>query len=115
MQRVRLELSDYTTCGSRWVMAGGLRTGRTAEDDTSRQDGEWSLQSTDPPEQARAARPDGWHDDSASTFLDTGAMYRTVALAAIRQQIPWHDQQTLAALASELDLEVTDNRVLSER
>ena len=45
-------------------------------------------------------------------FLDTGAMYRAVALAANRLQIPWTEAESLGALARDLDIEVTDDRVL---
>ena len=38
------------------------------------------------------------------TFLDTGALYRTVALMAKRQGIPWEDGLRLGKLASELDI-----------
>ena len=36
-------------------------------------------------------------------YLDTGAMYRTVALAAIRNAIPLDQAEALAALASKMD------------
>lgn len=45
-------------------------------------------------------------------FLDTGAMYRAVALAAKRQQIDWTDPAAMAALARELSIELVDERVL---
>ncbi len=38
------------------------------------------------------------------TFLDTGALYRTVALMAKRQGIPWDDGLRLGKLAGELDI-----------
>ena len=38
------------------------------------------------------------------TFLDTGALYRTVALMAKRQEIPWEDGLRLGKLAGELDI-----------
>lgn len=44
-------------------------------------------------------------------FLDTGAMYRAVALAAIQRKLGWDDPQQLVALATQLTLEVTENRV----
>ena len=44
-------------------------------------------------------------------FLDTGAMYRTVTLAALRQQIDWHDTGALAKIAAKLNIELTDHRV----
>ena len=36
-------------------------------------------------------------------LLDTGALYRTVALAARRAEIPWSDEAKVAALAAELE------------
>ncbi len=45
-------------------------------------------------------------------FLDTGAMYRAVALAAKRRQIDWTDPAALAALARELSIELAGERVL---
>lgn len=45
-------------------------------------------------------------------FLDTGAMYRAVALAALRSQIPWHDQPRIADLAARLPLAFRGERVL---
>jgi cytidylate kinase len=44
-------------------------------------------------------------------FLDTGAMYRAVALAGQRRHVVWGDEDELAAVAGELDLELTDDRV----
>jgi len=38
------------------------------------------------------------------TFLDTGALYRTVALIAQRKQIPWDDGAALGALTKELEI-----------
>ncbi len=45
-------------------------------------------------------------------FLDTGAMYRAVTLQAQRQQIQWNDDQGLARIAAELQIELTDEHVL---
>jgi cytidylate kinase len=45
-------------------------------------------------------------------FLDTGAMYRAVALAGLRQNIVWGDEARLAQVAENLTLELTDDRVL---
>jgi cytidylate kinase len=45
-------------------------------------------------------------------FLDTGAMYRAVALAALRHSHDWNQPQALAELARELSIEVGDQRVL---
>ena len=39
-------------------------------------------------------------------FLDTGAMYRAVALAAIRRRHNWEDQDGLAALVKKLRIEL---------
>ncbi len=44
-------------------------------------------------------------------FLDTGAMYRCVALAAIRRSLGWDDASALAELAESLQIEVGDDRV----
>ncbi len=55
---------------------------------------------------ARAlARRLGFH------FLDTGAMYRAVALAAMQRGINWDDSRALSDLVKSLDLEVSDDRV----
>lgn len=45
-------------------------------------------------------------------FLDTGAMYRAVALAAMRRNIPWDDDQRLADLVDQIDIDVSESRVL---
>jgi cytidylate kinase/pantoate ligase/cytidylate kinase len=45
-------------------------------------------------------------------FLDTGAMYRAVALAAIERGLPWDDRQALVALAWTMRLEVSEDSVL---
>lgn len=45
-------------------------------------------------------------------FLDTGAMYRAVALAALRRGHDWNQPEALAELARELKIEVGDDRVL---
>lgn len=44
-------------------------------------------------------------------FLDTGAMYRTVALAALERDIPLNDQPAVADLAARLSMELDDDRV----
>src|SRR5262245_45475182 len=44
-------------------------------------------------------------------FLDTGAMYRAVVLAAIHRRANWNDEAALAALAEGLVLEMTDDAV----
>jgi cytidylate kinase len=40
-------------------------------------------------------------------LLDTGALYRTVALLAQRQTVEWSDEAALAAIAAGLDVEFT--------
>jgi cytidylate kinase len=45
-------------------------------------------------------------------FLDTGAMYRAVALAGKRQGVDWSQPEQLARVAASLTLEITDNSVL---
>jgi len=45
-------------------------------------------------------------------FLDTGAMYRAVALAALRAGLDLHDQDALARLLAGLRLELPPGRVL---
>ena len=45
-------------------------------------------------------------------FLDTGAMYRAVALAALRRGLDWKNSEALAALARGLRMEVDERRVL---
>jgi cytidylate kinase len=47
-------------------------------------------------------------------FLDTGAMYRAVALAALRRGHDWNDPPALAALAARLRIELRGDRVLLE-
>jgi cytidylate kinase len=44
-------------------------------------------------------------------FLDTGAMYRAVALAASQRGLDWNDPPKLAELARRLDLHVTEDSV----
>ena len=44
-------------------------------------------------------------------FLDTGAMYRAVTLAAVRNQGPWDDPLGLAVLARNCRLEIADRLV----
>lgn len=43
----------------------------------------------------------GWH------YLDSGALYRLVALAALRRHLDFRDAAALAALAANLDVRVT--------
>ncbi|RMF37312.1 MAG: (d)CMP kinase [Planctomycetota bacterium] len=45
-------------------------------------------------------------------FLDTGAMYRCVTLAALRAGIPLEDSQRVAELAEGLQIELDGDRVL---
>jgi cytidylate kinase len=45
-------------------------------------------------------------------FLDTGAMYRAVALAAVKRGLPWNESAALAQLAGQVKLNVTEDRVL---
>ncbi|MFO7904279.1 MAG: (d)CMP kinase [Planctomycetota bacterium] len=45
-------------------------------------------------------------------FLDTGAMYRAVALAVIRQGVDWSNTAAVAQLASQLPLAFDNDRVL---
>lgn len=45
-------------------------------------------------------------------FLDTGAMYRAVALAGLRRGLDWDMPQDLAHLAAKLDLKVAGDRIL---
>jgi cytidylate kinase len=59
------------------------------------------------------ARRLGWH------FLDSGALYRLTALAAIRHQLPLDDESAMAAIAATLDVqfladEAGDVRVVLE-
>jgi CMP/dCMP kinase len=45
-------------------------------------------------------------------FLDTGAMYRAVALAGRRHGLDWDMPEDLATLARKIDLKVVDDRIL---
>jgi len=45
-------------------------------------------------------------------FLDTGAMYRAVALAGDREGIDWHDPDQLAGVAEAVNIELTEDHVL---
>jgi cytidylate kinase len=44
-------------------------------------------------------------------FLDTGAMYRAVAMAAIDHGLDWSDPKKLVELARQIRLEVSETRV----
>jgi cytidylate kinase len=45
-------------------------------------------------------------------FLDTGAMYRAVALAALRRGLDWNDPAALADLCDRISIEVRGDRIL---
>jgi CMP/dCMP kinase len=45
-------------------------------------------------------------------FLDTGAMYRAVALAALRRGLDWDAPDDLARLAQKLDIRTLGERIL---
>jgi len=45
-------------------------------------------------------------------FLDTGAMYRAVALAALQRQLPWNEPQALVDLVSRLTIELLPDQVI---
>lgn len=45
-------------------------------------------------------------------FLDTGAMYRAVALAGLRQGLDWDVPDELARLARKIDLRIEGDRIL---
>jgi CMP/dCMP kinase len=45
-------------------------------------------------------------------FLDTGAMYRVVALAGLRRGIDWADAEAVAQLARSVDIRFDDPRIL---
>lgn len=45
-------------------------------------------------------------------FLDTGAMYRAAALAALRQRVDWNDEQAVADVVKQARFEFTPDRVL---
>jgi cytidylate kinase len=51
-------------------------------------------------------------DELGITYLDSGAMYRCVALAALEAGVDLDEGEALAALASELDMELDGRRVL---
>ncbi len=44
-------------------------------------------------------------------FLDTGALYRAVALAVLEADIPWQQSQQVAQLAESLEIRLQDNRI----
>ena len=45
-------------------------------------------------------------------FLDTGAMYRAVALAALRQGLDWNDPAAWAELCDRFSIELRGDRIL---
>ena len=45
-------------------------------------------------------------------YLDTGAMYRAVAWAGLRQQIDWHDEASVQQLADNTSIDWTEDRIL---
>ncbi len=45
-------------------------------------------------------------------FLDTGAMYRAVALAALRRGLDWNDPAALAELCNRTSIELRGDRIL---
>ena len=45
-------------------------------------------------------------------FLDTGAMYRSVAWLALESQVSWDDADQIVSLVSPLDLVLDGNRVI---
>ena len=45
-------------------------------------------------------------------FLDTGAMYRAAALAALRRGVDWNDPAAVAVAANAAQIDVTADRVL---
>lgn len=45
-------------------------------------------------------------------FLNTGAMYRAVALAALRAGADWQDEAAIADLAARQQIDLVDDRVL---
>ena len=44
-------------------------------------------------------------------FLDTGAMYRAVAWAAVDRGLDWGDPQRLVELARQIDIQLTEDKV----
>ncbi|ABE49196.1 (d)CMP kinase [Methylobacillus flagellatus] len=53
----------------------------------------------------RVAKALGYH------YLDSGAIYRIAALAALRRGISWQDEAALAKLAQELDICFLDDEI----
>jgi 3-phosphoshikimate 1-carboxyvinyltransferase len=55
---------------------------------------------------ARVAETLGWH------YLDSGALYRLVALAALREEVSFDDESALEPLARALDVRFESGRIL---
>jgi len=47
-------------------------------------------------------------------YLDSGALYRLVALAALRAQVPWSDESRVAELAAKLDARFEQGNIFLE-
>lgn len=47
-------------------------------------------------------------------YLDSGALYRAVALAARNREVSWDDEETLASLAAALNLDFRDGWIFLE-
>ena len=45
-------------------------------------------------------------------YLDSGALYRIIALAALNNQIAWHEEVALVALAQTLNIQFKNNQIL---
>jgi len=50
-------------------------------------------------------------DSLGFEFLDTGAMYRAIALAGIRADVDWNDKSSLLRLAKKVNIEFRDRHV----
>ena len=44
-------------------------------------------------------------------YLDSGALYRIVALAGLKQGIAWHDESALAGMAKDLDIRFENGEI----
>ena len=66
----------------------------------------------DLPEPEKAVPPAAWRGGCDFRFLDTGAMYRAVTLAARERGIDLADAEQMAQLAGSIRVELTDDRVL---
>lgn len=54
---------------------------------------------------ARVAQALGW------AYLDSGALYRLIALHSKNQQVEWHDEVKLAQIARDLPVVFDDNKI----